>query len=82
MFSAQANDDETGNDPFAFISNGEIIINGEGTLQIIDVLGRELVSKDLSQPTSHLSVLNYKSGIYVLRLINGDNVKTQKIVID
>lgn len=38
-------------DLFAFISNGEIIINGTGTLQIIDVLGRELFSRNLSTPS-------------------------------
>ena len=31
-----------GSDDFAFISNGEIIVNGTGTLQVIDLLGRQL----------------------------------------
>ena len=70
------------NEAFAFISNGNIIVNGEGTLQVFDVLGHQLITKQLSTLNSKLSTLNYKSGVYVLRLINGENVRTQKIVIE
>ena len=70
------------NEAFAFISNGNIIVNGEGTLQVFDVLGHQLVTKQLSTLNSKLSTLNYKSGVYVLRLIDGDTIRTQKIVIE
>ena len=71
------------NETFAFIdASGNIIVNGEGTLQVFDVLGHQLVTKQLSTLNSQLSTLNYKSGVYVLRLINGDDVKTQKMVIE
>ena len=72
----------TGSDTFAFINNGNIIVNGEGTLQIFDAMGRQLFSKELSTFNSQLSTLNYTPGVYVLRLINGENVRTQKIVIE
>ncbi len=75
-----ANDDNDA--PFAFISNSNIIVNGSGTLQIIDILGRELVKKELSTLNAQLSTLNYTLGVYVLRLINGDKVRTQKIIIE
>ena len=70
------------NEAFAFISNGNIIVNGEGTLQVFDVLGHQLVTKQLPTLNSKLSTLNYKSGVYVLRLINGEKVRTQKMVIE
>ncbi len=70
------------NDNFAFFSNGNIIVNGTGTLQVIDILGREVAQKELSTFNSQLSTLNYAPGIYVLRLINGKDVKTQKVVIE
>lgn len=72
---------EVAEEDFAFISNGELIVNGTGTLQMIDALGRELVRKNLSSLTSHLSLLTFKPGVYVLRLVNGEKLKTQKIVI-
>ena len=70
------------NAPFAYINNGNIIINGTGTLQIIDILGKELERKELSTLNSQLSTSNFAPGVYVLRLIDGNDVKTQKIVID
>ena len=71
----------TGSDTFAFISNGNLIVNGEGTLQIFDVLGHQLVTKQLSTLNSKLSTLNYIPGVYMLRLINGNDVRTQKMVV-
>ena len=80
VFSDNDNENDNENEDFAFISNGEIIINGEGTLQVIDMLGHQLISRQVSSdfrlPTSDFSV-----GMYVLQLVNGQNVKTQKIVI-
>lgn len=43
-----ANENQNDNENFAFISNGIIIVNGEGTMQIIDALGRIVRSEQLS----------------------------------
>ncbi len=85
-----ANDADSDN--FAFISNGNLIVNGQGTLQIFDILGHQLFSKELYLPsvgeglrrsTPHSSLLtpHFPTGVYMLRLINGSDVKTQKIVV-
>ena len=68
-------------DDFAFISNGEIIVNGEGVLQVIDVTGRVILIRDVETSYYGVSTDAMTPGVYVLRLVNGDNVKTQKIVI-
>ena len=65
---------------FAFISNGNIIVNGEGTLQVVDVTGRVIVCRDASH-ASAISTSGMTPGIYVLRLINGNDVKVQKVVV-
>ena len=77
-----ANDNDNDNENFAFINNGEIIVSGEGTLEIIDALGRIILTREVT-PHSSLPTPNSSlaPGVYVLRLINGENVKTQKIVI-
>ena len=69
------------NDNFAFFSNGNFIINNEGeaTLQVIDVNGRIISSESINGSTSVR--VNAAAGVYMLRLINGDNVKVQKIVV-
>ena len=74
--TTDADGPSTGSDTFAFISNGNLIVNGEGTLQIFDV-----VTKQLSTLNSQLSTLNYIPGVYMLRLINGNDVRTQKMVV-
>ena len=73
------------NAPFAFISNGNIIITGitgdacNASLQVIDVMGRIVRCRD-AVPAS-LPTTGLVPGVYVLRLINGENSKIQKIVI-
>ena len=66
-------------DNFAFISNGEIVIDGEGTLQVIDATGRVIHSGDA---INRVSTSGMTPGVYVLRLIDGDTIRTQKIVIE
>ncbi len=71
----------TGSGTFAFYSNGVWVINNEGdaTLQVIDVLGHVLSTDRISGATT--KAINAAPGVYMLRLINGDNVKVQKIVV-
>ena len=77
-----ANDD---ND-FAFYSNGSWIINNastgsgsEATLQVIDVNGRIIRSESINGCAN--VNLNAAPGVYMLRLVNGDSVKTQKVAV-
>ena len=71
----------TGSGTFAFISNGKLVITNEGqaTLQVIDMMGRVLSSETLSG-NAEIS-FGQTPGVYMLRLINGNTVKTQKILI-
>ena len=64
---------------FAFFSNGNLIVNGEGTLQVIDMTGRVISTSQINGSSS--VNLNAAAGVYVLQLTNGENVKTQKIVV-
>jgi FtsP/CotA-like multicopper oxidase with cupredoxin domain len=68
-------------DSFAFFSNGSWIINnmGEATLQVVDINGRILSNETVNGSVS--TTINAASGVYMLRLINGENVKVQKIVV-
>jgi len=75
-------DDNNGNNAmFADVYNGAIIMLEDvagATLQIIDAMGRVVYCEDAK---SWISTTKMTSGVYVLRLINGENVKTQKIII-
>lgn len=75
---------EEESEPIAYYADGQIHLMVEtchGTsLQIVDMSGRVLVSRDASH-ASAISTTGMAPGVYVLRLINGDEVKTQKIVV-
>ena len=79
----------TGSDTFAFISNGNIIVTGVGgdafnaSLQVIDMTGRIVRRRDaLNASSTSLPTAGMAPGVYMLRLINGDNIKVQKIVVE
>ena len=78
VFCTGVNNDS---DNFAFYSNGNWIIGNEGeaTLQVVDVTGRILSSETVNGSVS--KAINAAPGVYMLRLINGENVKVQKIVV-
>ncbi|MCR5657729.1 MAG: T9SS type A sorting domain-containing protein [Bacteroidales bacterium] len=82
VFSANNVDGpSTGSEAFAFYSNGNWVVGNEGeaTLQVIDVNGR-IVSNETINGTVATSI-NATPGVYMLRLVNGNEVKTQKIVV-
>jgi hypothetical protein len=69
----------TGSGTFAFIdASGNIIVNGEGVLQVVDVMGRIIISTNFAR---NVSTSGMTPGVYVLRLIDENDVRTQKIVI-
>ena len=82
VFAANNEDGPSiGSGTFAFYSNGNWIINnaGEATLQVIDLTGRILSSETVNGSVS--KTINATPGVYMLRLINGENVNVQKIVV-
>ena len=81
VFAESTGVEENTDAPFAFISNGNIIIpdaDAETTVQIVDVTGRVIVSSDVAR---NVSTNGMTPGVYVVRLISGDNMKTQKVVV-
>lgn len=70
--------DNIDNEIFAYQSGSDIIVSGEGELQIFDITGR-FVSATQINGIETLSTSSLK-GVYILRL-TGDETKTQKIVV-
>ena len=82
VFDANAMDGpSTGSGTFAYINDGNIVVNGEGILQIVDVTGRVIISRR-GDVSGNVSTNGMEPGVYVFRLINGKKVMTQKIVIE
>lgn len=82
VFNANSSVNEQNSETFAFFNGSNLVINNEGeaTLQVIDMMGRMISSEQIQG--SYSNSLNLSAGVYVLRLSNGNAVKTQKIVID
>lgn len=70
-------------DSFGFLnSNGNFTIfgiDGEATLQVIDVLGHVLSTEQFSG--SYEKKISAAPGVYMVRLIQGNDVKVQKVVV-
>ncbi len=82
VFSANSiSEDADGDNAFAYFngSNWTVSNMGEATLQVVDVMGRVLSSETLSG-NAEVNI-NQPTGVYMLRLVNGDNVKVQKVVV-
>ena len=76
-FSANITGD--GNDAFAYQNDGEIVVKGDGMLQVFDIMGRMVDSRQI-HAVETICTSSMPTGVYVLRIV-GDNVKTQKIVV-
>ena len=67
---------------FAYVSNGYIVIDNNeaihASIQLMDMAGRIVVSRDAE---TEISTKDMVPGVYVLRLITENGMKTQKIII-
>lgn len=66
---------------FAFQMGDQLVVNGEGTLQVFDVTGRQLVTQELYGSQSRIAKPT-TAGVYLLRLTDGNGTRTQKIVVE
>ena len=71
----------TDNSHFAYVSGEELIINAEGTVQIIDVMGRMIYSNNVESSNNRINVSDFNRATYVVRVINENGVNVQKIVV-
>ena len=82
VFKANADvEDNIVTETFAYFNGSEWVISntGDATLQVIDMMGRVLRSEQISGNTT--VNINEIAGVYMLRLVNGENVMVQKVVV-
>jgi hypothetical protein len=66
---------------FAFMMGDEMVVNGEGVLQVFDVNGRLVMSRELHGVQSTVMLPNVANGVYMLRLTEGMQSRVQRMVI-
>ena len=82
VFHASDDDQPVNSDSFAFFNGSAWVVQGEGLLELVDVMGHKLYSNYLAGESSEVHFGNLAAGTYTICLVSKDNqVKTQKIVI-
>lgn len=76
---AKKNVEAEGN--FAYQSGNDLVVNAEGLIQIVDVMGRIVYSGETQGVNNRINVSGMENATYVIRNINNNEVRTQKIVI-
>ena len=67
------------NEIFAYQNDDQIIVNGQGELQIFDLMGR-LVTDMQVDGSKHINAESFRNAVYIFRLV-GETTRTQKIVV-
>jgi hypothetical protein len=70
------------NPTFAFYDGSQWIVTGEGTLELIDLQGRILWQGRVSGGQSRVNLPNVAKSMYLLRLVNSQETKVQKIIAE
>ena len=81
VFSANTHAGDDSHNDFAFVSDGDIIVTDDthdATLQVVDVTGRTLLR---ANGANRVSTNGMAPGVYVLQLLQGEQMRTQKIVV-
>lgn len=66
---------------FVYQAGEELIVEAEGLVQIIDLMGRVVYSKDVRNTNNRINVSNFNSAAYVVRCIGESEILVQKMVI-
>ena len=71
----------TDNSNFVYQSGEELIVNTQGTVQIIDVVGRVVYNNVVLNESERINISGFTTGTYIVRVISDKDVMTQKIVV-
>ena len=61
---------------FAYQNGSDVIVKGEGQLQVFDAVGRMV----MSQMVNGTETVNVPSGLFIFRIV-GNETKTQKLIV-
>ena len=72
-------DTDSVDENFIFIHDDELIISSAGTIQIIDMMGRVVMTEE--NHNGRINIGGLDNAVYVIRCITENGVKVQKIVV-
>lgn len=71
----------TDNSNFVYQSGEELIVNTQGMVQIIDIVGRVVYNNVVLNESERINISGFTTGTYIVRVIGESEVMTQKIVV-
>ena len=72
--------EENQDHPFVFFDGSQWVVTGEGEVEFIDLLGQVLARRRVSGQT-RLNLPEVAEGVYLFRLIEGQETKIQKVIV-
>jgi hypothetical protein len=82
VFNVTDVDENLGHDLFVFFDGSEWVVTGEGDLEFVDVLGHVLMRTHVNDGQSRVRLPKVASGVYLMRLTNGEKCRVQKVVVN
>ena len=74
-------ENQESNQSFAFFDGSEWVVNGKGQLDVVDVTGRTVYSRRLTNDQNRVNLNDVAKGIYLMRVSDGKSTKVQKVVV-
>jgi len=72
--------EENQDHPFVFFDGSQWVVTGDGEVEFIDLLGQVLARRQVSGQT-RLNLPEVAEGVYLFRLIEGQETKIQKVIV-
>nr|MCR5039384.1 T9SS type A sorting domain-containing protein [Bacteroidales bacterium] len=82
VFNVTDVDENLDNDLFVFFDGSEWVVTGEGELEFVDVLGHVLMHTHVNDGQSRVRLPKVASGVYLMRLTNGEKCRVQKVIVN
>ena len=79
VFDATSLDEIYANGIFTYQNGDELIVTGDGTLQVYDLMGRLVCSQEING-SKRLSASLFDTNVYIFKLV-GESIRTQKVVV-
>ena len=77
----EAPEPSEGTASFAFQMGDQLVVNGEGTLQLFDMGGRQVMATETVGTQTAISLPKMAAGVYTMRLTTDRSSQVQKVVI-
>ena len=87
LYNVESVEESIATDSFVFVNNDEIVVNnvvGKSLVEIIDMMGRCVLKKEYHNEKSFVisQASLFNDGVYIVRLVDDNGIRTQKLLID